>query len=204
MTAHSAEPASILTTKDSWFWTAAWIGLLVLVTVLSLGIGTRSFLKKLSLKTYLENVATTLGPVQSYPREYVALMKRLIVHDARHTWQCIVLSLIVPILGWIPHRRFRACIGLLPFGIVYGLLPFPIFLCYGRYKLELDAEKSSWRWMLRNGYSVEKVRVRAEDSAKKVSGAKYLWSWPASLVRRGFRIEVKKVIRKYIEDTSAT
>lgn len=198
--AEGIEPAVVLRTKDAWGWTAAWIGLLVLVTLASLGVGTYFFLRRMGRRTFLERYATTLGPVQGYPRRFARLSRRLLVHECRHTRQCANLAWFVPVLGWVPWRRWRAVVGLLPMALVYGLLPFPILLCYGRYRLELDADRAAYRWMLRNGYRVAAVRGRSRHFAARVSSGAYLWCWPAPLVRRGFARAVDAELAAYVAE----
>jgi hypothetical protein len=198
--ARAVEPAVVLSTKDAWGWTAAWVGLLVLVTLVSLGVGTHFFLKKMSRSTFLGRYATTLGPLQGYPRGFERLSRSLLVHEARHTTQAVGFGYAVPVLGWLPFRRFRAVVGLLPMGLVYGLLPVPILVCYGRYRLELDADRASYRWMLRHGYSISEVRERSRRFADRVASGAYLWCWPAPLVRRGFRRVLDREIATYVSE----
>ena len=184
--AASIEPAAKLTTKDSWFWTALWVLMLIGVTLISVGIGTYFFLKKMGKKTFLERYATTIGPLQGYARRMLALSKRLLVHECRHVYQAIIAALFVPVLGWLPWRRWRAWVGLLPMFLVYIALPFPVGICYGRYRLELDADYTAWKWQLANGYTPQQVRDHAAARVLKVSGGQYGWAWPRPLVRRGY------------------
>jgi hypothetical protein len=186
--AHEIESAVTLKTKDHWFWTGLW----VFLVVISFGL----YALKMSLRDFLEKWATTIGPIQGYPREYSRLSRRLLVHEARHTWQCIVAALFVPVFGWVPWRRWRAYVGLLPMGLVYGLLPFPVLICYGRYRLELDADISRWRWALENRYGPEEIRSHAARRVNTVGGSAYFYPWPKFLVRRGYTKASERVIKE--------
>jgi hypothetical protein len=167
--ARTIEPAARLSTKDSWLWTALWVvGVVLTVGLLAI---------KMGRKTFLENYATTLGPIQGYPRGYSRLSKRLLVHECRHTTHCVWLGWLIPIVGWFFGRRVRAYAGLLPYAVLYLILLFPIGFCIGRWLFELDADRTSWRWQLRNGYTPEHVKERAGQFARKVCGGQYVWAW---------------------------
>jgi len=185
--AHEIEPSVTLKTKDSWFWSALW----VIMVVLTLGV----YAFKTSLKRFLEDFAITIGPIMGYPRKWARLGRRLIVHESRHAWQCIIAALFIPVLGWVPWRKWRAYIGILPMGAAY-LLPVIPWLCYGRYRLELDADVASWRWALMAGYGPEEIRREAARRAEVVGGGAYFWPWPKSLVRRGYTKAAEKVIKE--------
>lgn len=184
--AQTIEPSVRLTTKDSWFWTALWVLMLLFVTLLTAGVGTYFFCEKMGLQTFLKEYATTVGPLQGYPRRFLRLSRRLLVHECRHTLQAIVCALFVPILGWLPWRRWRAWVGLLPMGLVYLVLPLPVGICYGRYRFELDADFTSWRWALAHGYTPAQVKAHAQRRIETVGGWQYGKPWPKSLVRRGY------------------
>ena len=187
------EPAARLRTKDSWLWKVLW----VLMTVFSLGLS----LLKMSWSTFFKIYATTIGPIQGYPRSFERLGRRLLVHECQHVKQAVFCGYFIPILGWIPGRwgrHFCAWVGL-PFMLLgYVVLPFPIGLCYGRYRLELDADIVSWKWALKNkkGYTPKDVRDHATARVDKVAGGAYLWAWPKPLVRRGYKKASERVIAK--------
>lgn len=186
--ATAAEPTVTITTKDSKFWVALWV-FLVTITLGLYAIGMR-------LGRFLKEFATTVGPVQGYPREWPRLSERTIVHECRHTSDIVFLGWFIPILGWIT-RKMRAWVGLVPAGLIYGVLPFPILLCYGRYKMELRADEESYRWMLKNGFGAEEVKARAASFAETVGSGAYFWPWPKPLVRRGFKAAAERVIREH-------
>jgi hypothetical protein len=192
--AEKIEPAAVITTKDSKWWTALWVSLVV-VTLGLFAIGQ-------PYRVFMEKFATTVGPVQGYPRKWAVVSIRTIVHECRHTKDVIFFGWFVPVLGWISNK-LRAWVGLLPAGLVYGLLPFPVLLCYGRYKMELRADTASYHWMLEDGCSPEEVRSRAVSFAETVGSGKYFWPWPKPLVRRGFKIAAEQVIRQHQIDNNS-
>jgi hypothetical protein len=182
------DPAATLFTKDHWVWTAAWIGLIVITLGLA-AIG-------MPLKKFLERYATTLGPFHGYPSAWPALSKRLLVHECRHTTQFVFAGWFVPVLGWFFGRKVRAVCGLLPMAVVYGLVIFPIGLALGRWLLELDADRTSWRWAIRNGFGAGWVRERAARFGRQVCGGPYLWAWVLGGVGV-FERSAEKVICEY-------
>lgn len=195
--AESIEPAARLSSKDHWVWHVVWYLLFVLVTLVTLGIGTYFFVKKMGKKTFTQTYATTFGPIQAYPPAYDSLSMALLVHECQHTKQAVFLGYFVPILGWIPGgigRRIRAYAGLLWMALFYLVLLFPVWGCYGRYWMERNADEASYIWMLKNGYSSAEVRSRAREFAEKVGGGQYVFAWPIWWVRSGFSKAAERVI----------
>ncbi|MCA9177285.1 MAG: hypothetical protein KDB14_22505 [Planctomycetales bacterium] len=181
-TARLCSPVVDLVSKDHWVWRwIAW-GL----WLCSAG--------RLSRQRFLRDFATTLGPLQAYPAHWPRISRALIIHESRHTVQCERLGWLVPLVGWL-GRAPRAWSGLLPMGLVYLLLPLPIFFAWGRMRLELDAENASWRIGLREGWHTpERVRQQAIAFADLVSGPEYLWSWPRTWTRRCFSRRAERTI----------
>ena len=169
---HSIDKSIILTTKDHWFWKViSWV-----LFIITFG--------KFSREMFLKRFATTIGPIQAYPKEYPYLSKAILVHESRHTRQARWFGLgIHPWVG-------------LPFMMIaYLFLIFPIGLAPFRYLLELDADKASWKYLLKNKIVDEDyILKRAKAFAEKVSGAPYAWAWPKKYVRNGFMKAAKKVI----------
>lgn len=170
----SQDPAARLTTKDGWFWRAlAWVLLL-------LSFGT------FSRRRFLTEFATTIGPIQAYPREWGSIRESTVVHEGRHVRQARWFGL--GIHPWV---------GLPVMALVYLLLPLPVLLAYGRYRLELDASVAEWRYALSHGKaSPTAVMLDASDFAETVSSSAYLWAWPESWTRRGFRRAAEAVLRE--------
>lgn len=187
--ATSIEPSAVIMTKDHWLWSAAWWFLAVLTLGL-IAIG-------MSKTKFLTRYATTLGPFHGYPRDWPELSTRLLVHECRHTTQFVFAGWFVPVLGWLFGRKVRAAVGVLPMAIVYGLVVLPIGFAVGRWQLELDADRRSWAWAIRNGYSSAYVRERAKSFGATVCSGAYLWAWLKALGGvKAFERAADKVIRE--------
>lgn len=153
--ARSIDPSIRLVTKDSWPWKV--MGALAMVLTFG-GVRYRQF---------LEDFATTIGPIQGYPRHWPTLEARLIVHEARHTRQARWCGL------WI-----HPWVGLPLFGVLYLLIFLPLGFAFFRWRFEIDAERASYRWMLQSGqYAPEDVRQRAQNFGETVCSGSYGWSW---------------------------
>lgn len=166
------EPAARLVTKDSWIWPTLWW----VATILTFGL----FALGMSKKVFLEEYATTLFPIQGYSSKWRTLSMPLLVHECRHTTHCVWLGYLVPILGWIPGyhgRHLRAWCGAPFYTVIYVLALLPSVFALGRWLIELDADRTSWRWQLRNGYRPWQVRQRAKAFGEKVCSGRYFWSW---------------------------
>jgi len=164
-----------LTTKDAWYWRAiAW-----LLSVITFG----SF----PSAKFLERFATTLGPVQAYPRGWASLSEGIVVHESRHTRQARWCGL------WT-----HPWVGLPIMGILYLLLPLPMGLAWFRYRFELDADAARWRHMLKSGTPPTLVKARAEDFAATVASSAYGWPWPKPWVMWGFKRKLRNVIVEYL------
>lgn len=172
--ARAIDPAIRLTTKDGWFWKViAWI-----LFIITFG--------QFKRERFLEDFATTIGPIQAYPRSYSSIYEGTLVHEGRHTKQARWFGLgIHPWVG-------------LPFmAIAYLLLPIPAGLAYLRYRLELDADRAKWKWMMESGYSADQVLDRAQRFAETVSSSAYAWAWPKPWAVKGFLREANKVVSEY-------
>jgi hypothetical protein len=173
------DPAVILTTKDGWFWRAlSW---LIAVFV--------------DRQAFLTRYATTIGPVQAYPKEWsIEQVLSVGFHESRHTRQARVCGWFVPVLGWIPPLAPWA--GLPIMFVLWCLLPIPIFLAWARYRLELDADAHRWKRELERGALAERVAQRADSFAKTVSSKSYGWAVPQCWALWGFRRKLQKVLQE--------
>lgn len=163
-----------LTTKDNRFWKL--VG--VMLAMASLG--------QFSRQRFMEGFATTLGPIQAYPRTWSQIKRYMLVHESQHTRQFLFAGWFVPLFGWV-GRPLRVWAGLLPMALVYGLFPLPVFFAWGRFRLELDADAHAWRAALRNQWMTpDEVRDRAQEFAGLVSSWAYLKSWPVGWTRKAF------------------
>jgi len=160
--AKQVEPCTILTTKDGWFWKV----LATLIAILTFG--------KCSRRLFLEDMATTIGPVQAYPRAWPNLSTSIIWHESRHARQARWFGF--GISPWL---------GLPLMAVVYLLLPIPIYFAAGRFLLEADAETYVWEMArkLRPGVKLS-FNSRALDFADNLSSATYAWAWPRRWARK--------------------
>jgi hypothetical protein len=157
---------------------------------------------RLSRRRFMTEFASTLGPVQAYPPAWKQLSPALVVHEARHTWQFARAGWLVPVAGWL-GSRCRVWAGLLPMALAYGCFPLPVFFCYGRMRLELDAESHAWSVALRRQWTdPDRVRRRAESFAETVSSWAYLRSWPASWTRTAYLRRAEQVIADWRQEQS--
>jgi hypothetical protein len=173
--AHQLDPAVDLQLKENGFWRSV-AALLSLVT-----------LGGISARAFLEDYATTLGPIQAYPRGWSAeTVEAVLVHEARHTRQ-------FRWFGFGLHPWF----GLPLMALVYLLLPLPLGLAFFRYRLELDADRASWRHNLVRGVHPDEIRLRARAFADRVASGAYGWAWPRRWARRGFSRAAERVIASH-------
>jgi len=128
---------------------------------------------------WLKNRAVTVGSLifipESWPEAYA---REVIPHECRHVWQYRRLGLG---LAWL---------GVIPFLLCY-LLPLPLGLAWGRFKLELDAEAWSWGCVFEPGRR-EAIGVRARAFAEALSSWRYGWAWPRKWVEKAFAREVDR------------
>jgi len=157
--ARAIEPSVRLQTKDGWHWRAlAWLAALATAG-------------GISRRTFLEEYATTLGPLHGYPAGWsAARVEATLVHEARHTRQARWCG-----LGLHPW------LGLPVFAVLYLALPLPFGLALGRLLFELDADRAAWRHALAKGADPEQVRARARDFGARVCSGHYGWPLPRRL-----------------------
>jgi len=164
--ARDVTPASTLMVKEGVFWTiVAYIQ-----SAATLGI------KK--PHAILSDSAAALGPIQAFPRSFGILYPEEIVHEARHTLQMEICGWVIPVLGWFFGRKVRAWCGL-PLFLILNLLPLPILVNYGRFRLELDAESTAWRVGLKDGWLTPKeIKARAALFGRSMFMLDYFFAWP--------------------------
>jgi len=175
-------PGVRLTTKDGWFWRClAWA-----LCLASLG--------RIKRDRFLKEYATTLGPLQAYPRHWPQIPLDLLAHETRHTRQFLVAGWFVPIAGWL-GQSVRAWVGLLPMTIVYVMFPVPALLAWGRFRLELDAESFAWKLGLERGWlSPNEVRRRAPLAAQQIASWMYLKAWPNKWAAKSYAHRAEQII----------
>jgi hypothetical protein len=157
--ARAIEPSVRVQTKDGWHWRAlAWLAALATAG-------------GISRRTFLEDYATTLGPLHGYPAGWSAeRVEATLVHEARHTRQARWCG-----LGLHPW------LGMPVFAALYLALPFPVGLGLGRLLFELDADRAAWRHALAAGAPPDQVRARARAFAGRVCSGHYGWPVPRRL-----------------------
>lgn len=170
----------ILTTKDAKIWK-------IIATILH--IVTFGGMKK---KTFLTKYATTIGPIQAYPREFTKeSVRRLLYHEGYHTIQARKYGLGNP---WL---------GLPVMAILYLFVPLPLGFAYYRFKLEMEAEAFSFRNYLKeidldrdcdHIKLLDRKNQFREFTARLCSG-KYGWSMPLYSSMRKCEKIMKEIIK---------
>ena len=189
--ARTIEPSAIVVSKGHAVWAVAW----AIGVVLTLGIA--AFI--IPLNKSWRRRSTTIGPAQGHPEERNNVDYDTIIHEGEHSRQYQILGWLFFPIAWI-NRSFRAWLGCIPFWILYFVIPFPVFICYGRYRLELGAAAAETGWMLRNNTSLDYVKHSMKQFAGHVAGKQYGWCWPKPWVLRGFDRMVKKEIADFLKE----
>jgi hypothetical protein len=175
--ARGIEPSVRLQTKDGRLWRA----LATLAAVATLG--------GISRRRFLEDLATTLGPLQGYPAAWSAeRVEAILVHEARHTRQARLCG-----LGLHPW------VGLPLFALLYLALPLPLGFAWLRLFFEIDADRACWRHALSRGAPPEEIRARARSFGRIVCSGAYGWPVPARLGLRAFERAAERVIARHRE-----
>jgi hypothetical protein len=177
--AREIEPSVRLETKDGWHWR------------LLAGLAAAATAGGIPRRTFLEEYATTLGPLHGYPASWsVERVERTLVHEARHTRQARLCAL--GIHPWL---------GLPVFAVLYLLLPLPAGLGLARLLFELDADRAAWRHALARGTPPEAVRARAREFAARVCSGHYGWPFPRALGVRLFARTAERTIARHTART---
>jgi hypothetical protein len=157
--ARAIEPSVRLETKDGRHWRAlAWLAAL-------------ATFGGISRRTFLEDYATTLGPLHGYPAGWsVARVEATLVHEARHTRQARWCG-----LGLHPW------LGMPLFAVLYLAAPLPMGLGFARLLFEIDADRAAWRHALAAGAPPDAVRRRAQEFGARVCSGHYGWPVPRRL-----------------------
>jgi len=174
--ARAIEPSVRVQTKDGAHWRAlAW-----LATIATLG--------GISRRTFLEDYATTLGPLHGYPAGWsVERVEATLVHEARHTRQARWCG-----LGLHPW------LGMPVFAALYLALPLPVGLGFARLLFEIDADRAAWRHALAAGAPADAVRARAAEFAGRVCSGHYGWPVPRRLGVALFRRAAERTIAAHL------
>jgi hypothetical protein len=142
--------ARVILKDDSWFMKVV----AVLVWVFN-----RRF-----MSAYLTTIANRIY----VPKRYIGLnVQRVLVHETEgHVRQARWCGLGI-----------HPMVGIVPYAILYLLVPFFIFFAYFRFRFELNAELKACQYDLLNGNSAVYLRGRLAKFVTKITGADYLFSW---------------------------
>ena len=178
--ARAIDPSVRIQSKDGRHWRA----LAALASAATLG--------GISRERFLEQYATTLGPLHGYPAGWSAeRVERTLVHEARHTRQARWCA-----LGLHPW------LGMPVFAALYLAIPLPFGLGLARVLFELDADRAFWRHALRQGASPDAIRARAREFAGRVCSADYGWPLPRRLGVALFAAAAERAIATTSEATA--
>lgn len=170
--ARAIEPSVRLQTKDGRIWKL--LG----------GLAAFATLGGVSYRRFLDQFATTLGPLQGYPAAWSPeRVEAVLVHEARHSRQARLCG-----LGIHPWLGFPV------FAVLYLALPLPMGFAWLRLLFEIDADRASWRFALARGASPQQIRERARDFGTVVCSGAYGWPLPRSLGVRLFERAAERVI----------
>lgn len=157
--AHTIDKSVRLYTKDNWFCKA----LAAILMVITFG--------GMKYRVFLEDFATTIGPLQFFPVAWdTERVERVVIHESRHTRQARWFGL------WI-----HPWVGLPLFAVFYLLLFLPIGLAFFRALFERDAMRFELRWHYLNGkMNKPQVCMRATSFGNTVCSGSYGWALPKS------------------------
>lgn len=179
MEAKQFDPSIKLKTKDNTFsYIIAWILYIISFT-------------KITREKYLKETATAIGNIHYYPKEWtVNKVERVMPHEARHTYQA----------RWFGFGSHPMA-GLPLMAVVYFLLPIPIYFAFGRFLLELDADKAKYRYMLdKQGagtYTVAAVVRNALHRLKIMNGPLYVWAMNYKISQTLYLRAVERILNEY-------
>ena len=159
--------------KDNWFCRAlSWI-----VFIITFG--------KKDRKSWMENVAFAAANHHFYPAKWsTKTIEDKIPHEAFHTKDMNACGLFI-----------HPMVGLLPFLILYYLVPIPIGFAYARLVFELRAKEAEW---MENKPKLQAMQTDADKFVESISGATYLWAVPKFFAKRQTDKVVEKVYATYL------
>lgn len=151
-------PVRVVKKSDHWHQRAADIAL----RAVTLG----------GMRTYLTHYVTTLGHTIYVPDDFDAWQPQraweILRHEAVHVRQ-------FERYGWI---------GMI---ILYGLLPLPMGLAYGRARLEWEAYTETLRAVAEiEGLAAAKSPALHAEIVRRFTGPDYGWMWPFERAVRGW------------------
>jgi hypothetical protein len=117
-------------------------------------------------KAFLTSYVTTIGKRVAVPKDWPVPRERQYVvlrHELVHVRQQARLG-----LGFV-------WLGMVPWAVLYALLPLPMGLAWFRYCFEREAYAESVRAAIVVGEDPEAER---EHAVAQISGPAYAWTWP--------------------------
>jgi hypothetical protein len=134
------------------------------------------------MRTYLTHYVTTLGHTIYVPDDFDAWRPEraweILRHEDVHVRQ-------FERFGWI---------GML---LLYGLLPLPMGLAYGRARLEWEAYAETLRAVAEaEGIAAAKSRALHDEIVRRFTGPDYGWMWPFPSAVRGWINEAIAAIER--------
>jgi hypothetical protein len=115
-------------------------------------------------RTYLSHYVTTLGHTIYVPDDFEAW-------NPLHACEVLRHELV--------HVRQFERLGWLGMILVYGFLPFPAGLAYGRARLEWEAYKETLRAIAEmEGITAAKSPALCDQIVQRFTGPDYGWMWP--------------------------
>jgi hypothetical protein len=132
-------------------------------------------------RTYLSRYVTTLGHTIYVPDDFDAW-------DPGHAWEVLRHELV--------HVRQFERWGVAGMILLYGLLPLPAGLAYGRARLEWEAYRETLRAVAERG-GIEAARDPRlhEEIVRRFTGPDYGWMWP-------FPRSIRRWIAEALEELS--
>jgi hypothetical protein len=173
--ARRSPPVRVVTKSEYWHQRAiGW-----LLKIVTLG----------GQHTYLSNYVTTLGHSIYVPDDFArwsaARRCEILRHEAVHVAQ-------FRRLGWIGMT------------IIYLFFPFPLFLAYGRARLEWEAYAETLRAVAElEGLAAARDRRLHDEIVQRFTGPDYGWMWPFPKAVRGWITSALDEIERSSVGTSA-
>jgi hypothetical protein len=123
-------------------------------------------------RTYLSHYVTTLGHTIYVPDDWDAW-------DPDHAWQTLRHELV--------HVAQFERFGWLGMILIYGFLPLPAGLAYGRARLEWEAYQETLRAVAESeGMEAARDGRLHDQIVKRFTGPDYGWMWPFPRAVRGW------------------
>lgn len=133
-------------------------------------------------RSYLTRYVTTLGHTIYVPDDFDGW-------DPCHAWEVLRHEAV--------HVAQFERYGILLMVLVYGVLPLPMGLAYGRARLEWEAYTETLRAVAEaEGLAAAKSRALHDEIVRRFTGPDYGWMWPfPGAVRRWINAALEEIER---------